>query len=44
MGNNLYRGNMIVAVEIIRIEQSILFSKKGVFSRRKGHRKITTVV
>ena len=42
--HNLYRGNMVITVKIIRIEQSILFSKKRVFSWRKGRVKITTVV
>jgi hypothetical protein len=34
------RGNMVVPVEIIRVEQSILFSKKGVFTRRQYGEKI----
>ncbi len=39
MRQDFYRGNMVIPVEIIRIEQSILFGKKGVFTRRQGQRK-----
>jgi len=44
MGNHFYRRNMIVRIEIIRIEQSILFGKKRVFSWRKGQEEITIIV
>ena len=38
------RGNIVIPVEIISVEQSILFGKKGVFSRRQGQVKIAALV